>query len=181
MNNGVWYLVFAVLLALAGCKPEAEKQLEMQDQATVDNLTKAANAVGAMKFVHPSELRMKPVEVELPKTITPDTTQVVLEGDDGKGTHTKVILTEIESNEFLEDDPSPYLEFNVGNRVDPKTYSIKWLKRLQRICNTKTVEDLNMCLLEEIDILVMHVEALEKENELTHKATAKFRKEIKKR
>lgn len=181
MNRSIWCLV---LVLLFGCNFEVEKPAEKLHKKFAKALDDE-EAQGWQKFAESPPPEPLPT-VELPQAAT----SVVKEGlrrsvirpplppASPPPSYLPQTATKVE---FLEDDPSPYLEFNVSDRVGRSQYSLKRIKMLQRICRAKSVESLEMCLGEQIDILLMHVEALEKENERRHKATAEFRKAIKKK
>jgi hypothetical protein len=164
-----------VLAALAfGCKTEAEKELDRRDQAIVDNLTKAVRGEVEHES-NPPPPPPPPVFFKTATDLAKDTKPIGLVRKEVSAPHMQLPKTATPV-EFMEGDPSPYLEFNVSPLVDRSQYSFKRLRRLQMTCHGKTVESLEMCLGEQINILMMHVEALEKENERLHKSTAKFNK-----
>lgn len=194
MVRGFWCLVVLAVL-MASCNGKGER--ENRDQKTHEELMKGLDGeIEAWK--KPSAEPLKPVVndglllrysrpqprpwVDLPGMATPVELAKAATLHDGEPRDLlETVHKSVHPSEFLEGDPSPYLKFNVSDRVGRSQYSLKRIKMLQRICSAKSVEGLEMCLGEQIDILLMHVEALEKENERRHKATAKFRNAIKKK
>lgn len=174
MQKYLWCLVALAVLVI-GCQPEPEKVYVLPERSKP--VTTESHPPPPMTPLVLSKLPTEPTvitEQELNKYLVPK---------EVPDPHPRAQLKPVAPAEFLEGDPSPYLEFNVGHMVDPKQYSLERLKAFSKgRCPLINGDISPWCLQEEIDILILHVEALEKENERLHmhKAAKKSNKAIKK-